>query len=118
LTAGAWTLTTRVGSQVDHERLESLDDAVGALERRIAELASGSTREELRFFNRRIEPVRQVVARLEIAGPRSRGHAARGGVDVRGDGSAEAFSGRLRREVIERRSGESAPAALRRALST
>lgn len=118
MTAGPWTLTTRAGSQVDHERLESLDDAVGALERRIAELAPGSSREELRFFNRRIEPVRQVVARLEIAGPRSRGRPARGGVDVRGDGSAEAFSGRLRREVIERRGGESAADALRRALST
>jgi hypothetical protein len=37
-------------------------------------------------------------------------------VDVRGDGSIEAYIGRVKREVVRQRKGESAYKALRRAL--
>jgi hypothetical protein len=118
LNSGPWTLTTRAGSQVDRRHLQTLEEALTALERCVEELQSDASREEVRFIGRRIEPARQVVARVEIAGPGSRGRTVRGGIDLRGDGSAEAFTGRVRRALVERRGGESAPQALGRALST
>jgi hypothetical protein len=64
-------------------------------------------------LGRDIEPVSQVVARGGLKGPR--GH---GGIDVRGDGSTEAWTGRSwRRRLVEQRSHEDAFAALRRALA-
>jgi hypothetical protein len=109
-----WTLTVRKGPKVEHSHFASLDAATDALADAVAELAKDSSREEIQFFSRRIEPEQQVVARLELSGPGGR----RGGVDVRGDGTSEAFTGRLARRLIERNSGESAADALRRRLAT
>jgi hypothetical protein len=113
-----WVLTARDGPRVTRERHRTLDGALSALEGRADELTGASTREEIQFLGRRIEPSRQVVARLEIAGPGGwRGPRVAGGVDIRGDGTAEAFTGRLRRIVLDAGPGESAVAVLRRALS-
>jgi hypothetical protein len=57
--------------------------------------------------------VQIVVGRLELRGPAR----LRAGVDIRGDGSSEAFTGQVRRQVVPQQSGESSYDALRRALS-
>jgi hypothetical protein len=56
------------------------------------------------------------VARLELAGPERRLAKTHAGVDVHGDGSAEAYLGRVRRQRLAPATGEDAIAALRKAL--
>jgi hypothetical protein len=117
LSSPRWEVTVRVGPKVDHQRFATLDEALAALEQRAGQLAGEVSRGEVQFFRRRIEPVQQVAARLEVAGPGGFRPTVRGGLDVRGDGSAEAYTGRVRRSLIEPRRGESAAAALRRTLT-
>ena len=112
--AEPYTLTVRAGAEVRKEHRATLDDALVAIEREGRELErSADGHAEGGTLMRRLEPVQIVVARLELSGPRR----LRAGVDVRGDGSSEAFTGRLRRKVVEQREGESAYEALGRALA-
>ena len=95
-------------------RCSALTDALDVLEREGRELEAGADgRPEGGTLIRRLEPVQIVVARLELSGP----GRLRAGVDVRGDGSSEAFTGRLRRSIVEQRGGESSYDALRRELT-
>ena len=64
------------------------------------------------LVTRHFEPVQQVVARLELTGP----SRLRAGIDVRGDGSAEAWTGRVRRRLVGQRENESSYEALHREL--
>jgi hypothetical protein len=112
-----WTLTVRAGPKVERSRYSELDDALSALERRARELADGTSSAPVDAKFKRFEPIQQVAARIELAGPERLIPSTRGGVDVRGDGSTEAYLGRLRRQVIEQRRGETAYRALRRALA-
>lgn len=104
-----WRLTLRLGPKVRRSTHETLDEAIAALE---AGCAAAPRRETVDLRLRSFEPVQQVAARGELAGP----GRARGGVDVRGDGSAEAYLGRIRRRLVEQEPGEDAFSALRRAL--
>jgi hypothetical protein len=54
-----------------------------------------------------------VVARLELTGPQRR----RAGIDVRGDGSSQPYTGWVRRRVVDVLDGETEAAALRRVLA-
>jgi hypothetical protein len=109
-----YTLTVRSDARVRKQRYEDLDSALDELERIAHELAEGARARPVGgTFIRTIEPVQQVLARIELAGP----DRLRAGMDVRGDGSSEAFTGRLRRTLIEQRGKESAYDALRRALT-
>jgi hypothetical protein len=114
LAADRYTVTVRARPRTRKQRFDGLDDALAAIEQRGTDLADGAREQPLGgTLMRRLEPVQIVVARLELSGP----GRLRAGVDVRGDGSSEAFTGRVRREVVEQRDGESAYDALRRVLS-
>jgi hypothetical protein len=108
-----YTLKIRQGPKVTRERFTELGDALGAMEAHGRELERGADAHAVGGqVLRRIEPVQQVVGRIELAGP----GRLRAGIDVRGDGSSEAFTGRVRRKLVEQRGGEDAYGALRREL--
>jgi hypothetical protein len=110
----AYTVTVRSQGTPYKHRFGGLDAALTGLESEAREVAASADHSSHGgTFIRRLDPARIVVARLELSGPRG----LRAGVDVRGDGSSEAFTGRVRRRVVAQQDGESAYDALRRELS-
>jgi hypothetical protein len=111
-----WKLTVRTGPKVQRSTFDGVGGALDALEQRARGLAEDAAATDKPYDAkiRRFEPVELVSARLELAGPERFVASVRAGVDVRGDGSVEAYRGRVKREVIEPRRGEDAYAALRR----
>jgi hypothetical protein len=108
----AYRVTVRRRGGTQRERHATLEEALRALEAHLDALATTERRGTESALSRDYEPVRQVAARGELAGPRR----LRAGVDLRGDGSSEAYTGRWRKQLVERRAGETAYDALRRAL--
>jgi uncharacterized protein YlxW (UPF0749 family) len=107
---GEWTLTLRREGATEKRRAGSLAEALDDLETE-ARAFSQTERREAATFLRRFEAVDIVALRVQLDGP-----GVHAGVDVRGEGSAEAWTGRWRRTVIAPREGESAYDALRRAV--
>jgi hypothetical protein len=109
----SYTVTARSGAKVRKQRHDELEDALAAVDQIAEELADGAPARPVGgALIRRLEPVQQVIGRVELAGP----GRLRAGVDVRGDGSTEAYTGRVRRQLVEQRRGESAVDSLRRVL--
>src|SRR5690349_10270188 len=104
--AGNWTLIVRDGPHYERTHFATLAEALGALERRLDELAPNAERSAVQFARRRYEPARQVVVRAELIGPGGLLSRPHGGVDLRGDGSAEAYVGRVKRRLVALRAGE------------
>ena len=102
-------MTLRIGPAVERHGAATLADAVALVE---AWARAVPRRDPVRLRHREFAPVQQVAARAQIRGPRG----LRGGIDVRGDGSAEAYHGWIRKELVERRDDESPVDALRREL--
>lgn len=109
-----WKLTVRSGPRVQQVACRDLDDALAQLEERARELAEAVPQQAVGTKLKRFEPGHQILARLEVAGPQRFLPSVRVGLDVRGDGTVQAYSGRVRRQLIEPRRGESPYAALRR----
>jgi hypothetical protein len=107
----SYRLTVRNGPRVERARYRERGAALAAVESRGRALERDASAAPVggRVL-RRMAPQQQVVARLELAGP----GRLRVGVDVRGDGSSEAWTGRLRRRLVEQGRGESPYDALRR----
>ncbi len=116
--ASHWTLTVRNGPRVERTRFGTLGETLRALERHIEELAPGARRHALQVAGRHYDPSRQVAVRAEITGPGGLLSRTRGGIDLRGDGSAEAYTGRFRRSLLVLRAGETPYEGLRRALES
>jgi hypothetical protein len=109
----SWTVKVRAGPRVQRTRHEELTGALAEIEQRGRELERAAPGKVVSSpLGRDYEPVQQVTGRIELSGP----GRVRAGVDIRGDGSAECWTGRLRREVVTQRGGESAYEALRRAV--
>jgi hypothetical protein len=113
-----WTVTQRASARVERARFDALDDALDELQSRAAVLAAEAPKKPVNVRVKTYDPVQQVFGRVELAGPERLVPSVRAGVDVRGDGSVEAYLGRVSRTLIEQRKGETAFAALRRAVST
>jgi hypothetical protein len=90
----------------------TLDAALDALETETRSAATLSARDPRveRALGKDYAPEQQVAVRGELRGP----GRLRAGIDVRGDGSAQAYTGVVRRRVIVPADREDAWAALRR----
>lgn len=109
-----WTVKVRAGSKVERVKHEQRADALAEVERRGRELERAADDRSVKsLLGRDYEPVQRVIGRIELSGP----GRVRAGVDVRGDGSTECWTGRLTRKLVEQRRGESPYDALGRVTS-
>jgi hypothetical protein len=114
----AFRVVVRNGARVQRLTAATLDDALGLLEDRGRGLAAQPRRSEVDLGIRSYAPADQVAARVEIAGPQRWRARIRAGIDVRGDGSVEPWTGAPERVEVTAREGESPYDALRRALQS
>jgi len=109
--AKSYTLKMSREGTVGKERFDTLAAALDALEQEARAFANTEQRAATHALLRDYEPEDLVALRVEIGGG-----GVHAGVDVRGDGTAEAFTGRLQRRLVVQQPDESPYAALRRVL--
>ena len=98
-----WRVTVRTGPKVEKVRYDALETRSTRSRCTPAPTANTERRGAIDVRVRRYEARDQVAARVELSGP---GVAA--GVDVRGDGAVQGWTGRWRRQPLpleERRDG-------------
>jgi hypothetical protein len=107
-----WRVLVRNGPRVEKYRADALEEALDLVEREGRVLGAGPGRGTVELRTRSFSPQQQVAGRVELSGP-----GVRAGIDVRGTGEAEAWTGRVRRQVVEQLDRESPYDALRRVLA-
>jgi hypothetical protein len=107
----SWRVVVRTGPRVERHRAASLDEALELLETEARVASNNERRGDVDARYRRYSPAEQVAARVEL-----RGRGPRAGFDVRGDGSVQAWTGRIRRRLVEPRGDETVYEALRRSV--
>ena len=89
----SYRVTVRRGPKVDHQRCETLEDAIELAKRHVR---GSRRRDAVEAIGRRYEAADQVALRIELKGP-----GGRGGLDVRGDGGVIAWTGRVFRTELD-----------------
>jgi hypothetical protein len=107
-----WRIVVRNGPKVEKLRAEGLEEALDLAEREARVLAAAPGRRTVALRSREFTPQQQVAGRVELTG-----RGVRAGIDVRGDGAAEAWTGRIRRRVVEQQDRETPYDALRRVVA-
>jgi hypothetical protein len=105
----SWRITVRTGPQVERMRAEDAGEALDAVELHGRAAANTERRATVDTRVRRYEAGDQVAARVELKGP-----GVYAGVDVRGDGGVQAWTGRVFRRPLELEDDETPFEALRR----
>jgi len=113
-----WRIKVRQGPRVEKLRRDTLHEALDAVEEQVRAVSNGPHMEAVDLHVRTYEPGDQVQARVELMGPQRLRPIIHAGLDVRGDGTVVAWSGGVRREAIAMVGGETAYAALRRAVQS
>lgn len=109
----AWKVTVRNGAKVERLRAATLPEALELLESETRVAATTTRRGTVDVRIRRFEAGDQVAARAELRGP-----GTRAGFDVRGDGTVQAWTGRMRRRLVEPEGRETPFDALRRVVQS
>ena len=109
----SWKVIVRTGPRVQKQRAGSLEEALELLETETRVASNTERRSEVDVRVRRYAPADQVAVRAELRGP-----GPRAGFDVRGDGSVQAWTGRVRRRLIEPEGDETPFDALRRQMTS
>ena len=91
----SYKVVIRAGPRFERAKKDSLEEALGYLERKARELG-GRRAAAIDVLGKRYEPEQRVIARIEVKGP-----SAKGGVDIRGDGSIAAWTGGIVRRPLE-----------------
>jgi hypothetical protein len=108
--AAPYRVIIRRRGQTAKSRHATLDEALDELERELRVAVTRQVPRVEQALGRSYEPDQVVTVRGELRGP----GGLRAGIDVRGDGSAAAHTGRIVRRVIEPQERDDAWAALRR----
>lgn len=109
-----YVLKLREGPTVGRERCATERELFDRVEVLASEMSDRADRTPVKSMFRDYEAIELVHGRIEVSIGSGPFKHRRGGIDVRRDGSIEAFVGRTNRTVVEPTPGETIPQALRR----